>query len=120
MENMALKISEHSNDLEFDENGIMKTIYGSETTAQNVRMTLTAWKNDFLPAPGHGTDYGKFFSEECGTEERVEVMREAVFQENDVAQIEEITIHTVEERKVHVSFEGRLSNGEEINMEVSA
>ena len=57
MENMALKIDEQSNDLEFDENGIMRTIYGNDTIAQNVRMALTAWKNEFLPTPEHGTDY---------------------------------------------------------------
>lgn len=120
MENMTLKIGGQSNDLEFDENGIMKTVYGNETTAQNVRMALTAWKKDFRPVPEHGTDYRQFFSEECGMEERVEVVREAVFQEEDVVQIEEITAHEAGERKVHVSFKGRLSDGEEINMEVGA
>ena len=57
MENMALEIGEQTCDLVFDESGIMKTIYGNDTTSQNVRMALTAWKNDFLPVPGHGTDF---------------------------------------------------------------
>ena len=118
MGNMTLKIGEQTNDLEFDENGIMKTVYGSDTTAQNVRMALTAWKNDFLLVPEHGTDYKKFFSEESGKEERAEVIREAVFQEEEVAQVEKIVINDREERKVNVLFQGRLSDGKVISMEV--
>lgn len=120
MENMALEIGEQTGDLVFDEDGMMKTIYGNDTTSQNVRMALTAWKNDFLPVPGHGTDYRKFFSEESGEEERIETIREAVFQEEEVVQIEKIEIAGKGERRVRVSFEGRLSDGGAISMEVDA
>lgn len=118
MENMALKIDEQSNDLEFDENGIMRTIYGNDTIAQNVRMALTAWKNEFFPTPEHGTDYKKFFSEESGEEERMEVVRDAVLQEDEVAQIEKVEINSEGKRKIYVSFEGRLPDGTVISMEV--
>ena len=118
MKNMTLKMGEQSNDLEFDQNGIMETVYGNDTTAQNVRMALTAWKNDFLPVPEHGTDYKKFFSVESGDGERMEVMRDAIFQEEEIAQVERLEINNEEERKAHVLFEGRLSDGGIISMEV--
>lgn len=120
MENMALKVGGQSNDLEFDGNGIMETVYGSETTAQNVRMALTAWKNDFLPVPAHGTDYRQFFSGEAGETERMEIVRDAVFQEEDIAQVEKITVTEAGGRKVHVSFEGRTRDGSVIGTEVDA
>lgn len=120
MDNMTLKIDDESNDLEFDENGIMKAVYGNDTTAQNVRMTLTAWKNDFLPVPQHGTDYKKFFSEDCTEEERKEELRDAIFQEDNITQVNSIDIHSIGERRIKVSFEGTVSDGKIIGMEVNA
>lgn len=120
MKNMALKINEETRDLEFDKNGILQTIEGNETTAQNVRMTLTAWKEDFELVPKHGTDYKKFFSEDCTTEEREEVLRDAIFQEENMKQIESIEIQNVSERRVSVSFSGVMEDESKISMEVKA
>lgn len=120
MENMTLEIGDQSNDLEFDENGIMKTVYGNEATAQNVRMALTAWKGDFAPVPEHGTDYGRLFSEGCSREERVEVVRDAIFQEEGVSQVERLVVTDVGMRMVNISFEGGLADGGHISMEVDA
>lgn len=120
MENMTLKVNEETKDLEFNEKGILQTVEGNETTAQNVRMTLTAWKKDFEPVPEHGTDYKKFFSEECPDEEREEILRDAIFQEEYIKQMGSLKIQSTGERRVSVSFLGMMENGSEINMEVNA
>lgn len=119
MDNMTFKISEESNDLEFDENGMLKTIGDNETAAQNIRMTLTAWKEDFEPVPEHGTDYKKFFSEDCTDEEREEILRDAILQEENVKQVENMDISNIGERSMTVSFAGTLDNGYGISMEVN-
>ncbi len=118
MENMALKISGETGDLVFDSDGILETVYGNETTAQNVRMTLTAWKNDFIPVPGHGTDYVRFFSPGTGDEERKEVMRDAVFEEEGIAQVDSMEVTVRGDRQAGVSFEARLLDGSRTGMEV--
>lgn len=120
MENMTLKINEETQDLEFDKDGVLQIVEGNKTTAQNIRMALTAWKKDFEPVPEHGTDYKKFFSEDCTTEEREEVVRNAVFQEECVKQIESVEIQNTGERKISVSFSVTTENETEINMEVKA
>ena len=50
----------------------------------------------------------------------METIREAVFQEEKVVQVEKIEIADKGERRVCVSFEGRLSDGGTVSMEVNA
>lgn len=119
MENITLEIGSQSNDLEFDEDGIMKTVHGNEATAQNVRMALTAWKGDFPPVPEHGTDYGRLFSEGCSREEQAEIVRDAVFQEEGVSQVERLAVTDTGRRTVNISFDGQLADGGRISTEVS-
>ncbi len=119
MENITLKIGSQSNDLEFDEDGVMKTVHGNEAIAQNVRMALTAWKGDFLPVPEHGTDYSRFFSEGCSHEEQIEVVRDAVFQDEGVIQVEKLTVTDAGRRMVNISFDGQLAGGGHISTEVN-
>ena len=57
LENMTLKVSEETSDLIFDDNGILVTVEGNATTAQNVRMALTAWKGDFPLVEGTIREY---------------------------------------------------------------
>lgn len=118
MENMTLKINEVSKDLEFDGDGNLEMVYGNDTTAQNVRMALTAWKGDFIPVPGHGTDYRQFFSEAAGDEERKEVVCDAVFEEEGIVQMDSIEAVGKGGRQVNVSFEARVLDGGKISMEV--
>ena len=47
--NMTLKIDPDSMDLVMDDGGNFALIYGDETTAQAVRLTLQAWEGDFPP-----------------------------------------------------------------------
>lgn len=118
LENVTLKVSEETNDLVFDDNGILMTVEGSGTTAQNVRMTLTAWKGDFPLVEEHGTDYKRIFNENCMEDEREEVLREAILQEENVKQIEKIQIINDEKRSISVLFAGILKDGGKIGMEV--
>ena len=119
MKNMTLKMNEQTSDVEFDEDGMLQTIEGDETTAQNIRMALTAWKGDFELVSGHGTDYKKFFSERCSQEEEEEILRDAILQEEGVRQIESVEIEKSEERNVSISFSGIIGNSKGINMEVN-
>ena len=48
----------------------------------------------------------------------MEVVRDAVLQEDEVAQIEKVEINSEGKRKIYVSFEGRLPDGTVISMEV--
>ena len=57
MDNMTLLIDPESRDLVFDTDGSFKKIYGDDTTVQNVRHTLLAWKAEFFADETHGTDY---------------------------------------------------------------
>ncbi len=50
----------------------------------------------------------------------MEIVRDAVFQEEDIAQVEKITVTEAGGRKVHVSFEGRTRDGSVIGTEVDA
>lgn len=112
MENMTLEISQKG-DLVIGEDGIMQTIGGTDTTAQNIRMTLKAGKEDFPLVPGHGTEYGTVFKE--GADERTirEAYREAIFQETDIAQINKLSVK-VDGRKISMSFEAATEKGTEV------
>ena len=105
MDNMTLKVS-RDGDLVIGADGIMETIGGTETTAQNIRMALKAWKGDFPIVPGHGTVF------HAGTDDSQirEAYREAIFQETDVAQINSLSIKR-DERTIDVSFEAMTREG---------
>lgn len=118
LENMTLKVSEETSDLIFDDNGILVTVEGNATTAQNVRMALTAWKGDFPLVEGHGTDYKRILGENCMEDEREEVLREAILQEENVKQIEKIQVEKNEDRSISVLFAGTMKSGGKISMEV--
>lgn len=120
LENVTLKVSEGNDDLVFDDNGILVTVEGSATTAQNVRMALTAWKGDFPLVEEHGTDYKRIFDENCMEDEREEVLREAILQEDNVKQIEKMQIVNNEKRNIAVSFAGVMKDGGKISMEVES
>ena len=102
--NMTFKIDPETMDIPLDEDGNMVLIYGDETTAQCVRLTLLTWKGGFPLDESHGTDY--------------EVLREAIFQETDVEQIDQLDAET-DGRELSVTFSGTLYSGQTISMEVT-
>lgn len=120
MEEFTLRIDPASRDISFDEGGIMQTVSGDEAIAQNVRLTLEVWRGEFPLVPNHGTDYDRILGKkpnELEDDEVPEVVRDAIFQEPGVAEIDAVD-YKIEGRSIEVAATGRLSNGDPITMEV--
>jgi hypothetical protein len=115
---MTLKINPETKDFIFDENGIMETVSGADVIAQNVQICLTAWKGDFAELPEHGTDYQKIFGKNTSTEEIEETIRDAIYQEKEVEQIEGQKIIKNENGKSKINFIARLNDGSKVGTEV--
>ena len=121
MDNMTLLIDPESRDLVFDENGDFKKIYGEDTTVQNVRHALITWKAEFFADRVHGTDYERIMGtsqNDIDLEEIKEILREAIFQENDVSRIDELNV-SYDGRNVTAEFSAVLVSGEKISLEVT-
>lgn len=116
--NDAWKIDPDTRDLCFDKDGMLETVSDQEAAAQGVRMALTAFKGDFDLVPEHGTDYEQILGVEADEETMDEVVREAIFQEDRVSAIDELSVSTAN-RTVEINFSGTLNNGEKISMEVN-
>lgn len=116
--NDAWKIDPDTRDLCFDKDGMLETVSDQEAAVQGVRMALTAFKGDFDLVPEHGTDYEQILGVEADEETMDEVVREAIFQEDRVSAIDELSVSTVN-RTVEINFTGTLNSGEKINMEVN-
>ncbi|MEA4901847.1 DUF2634 domain-containing protein [Desulfitobacterium sp.] len=119
-ENMTLRIDPNTRDLVLDENGNMEQIYGDETTAQCVRLTLQTWKGEFFLDDTHGTEYDRILGKkphELPEDEVGEVLREAIFQETDVAQVDDVTAE-IGDKTVSAAFNATLYSGRKIGMEV--
>lgn len=122
MDNMTLLIDPESRDLVFDTDGSFKKIYGDDTTVQNVRHTLLAWKAEFFADETHGTDYESIVGQsmnDVDDDEIKEVIREAIFQEPDVSRIDSMTV-SYDGRSVSVAFTATLVTKETITLEVTA
>ena len=116
--NYAWKIDPDTRDLCFDKDGMLETVSDQEAAVQGVRMALTAFKGDFDLVPEHGTDYEQILGVEADEETMDEVVREAIFQEDRVSAIDELSVSTAN-RIVEINFSGTLNNGEKISMEVN-
>lgn len=116
--NDAWKIDPDTRDLCFDKDGMLETVSDQEAAVQGVRMALTAFKGDFDLVPEHGTDYEQILGVESDEETMDEIVREAIFQEDRVSAIDELSVSTAN-RTVEISFFGTLNNGEKISMEVN-
>lgn len=119
MENVTWEIDPNTKDLTFDEEGLLKIIEDDSTSAQNIRMTLESWRGDFDLDPDHGTDYTKILVDQADEDTTEEIVREAIFQEDNMGVLEKLSIERDENRKLSISFSGQLGNGAIINMEVN-
>lgn len=122
MDNMTLLIDPETRDLIFDTDGSFRKIYGDDTTVQNVRHALLAWKAEFFADETHGTDYESIVGvsmNDVDDDEVKEIIREAVFQEPAVSRIDSISV-TFEGRTITVELAATLENGEKIALEVTA
>ena len=106
-----MKIDEESRDLVFDSEGKLETIEGDDTTVQAVRLTLEVYKEEFPLDVTHGTDYDRIMGQQIQ-----EVLREAVFQEPQVSQIDQLELSETE-RTLKVAFVGMLQSGKVIKTE---
>ena len=121
-EKYTLKIDPVTRDLVLDDDGIMEVVTGDDVPAQNVRLTLQAWRGEFPFVPSHGTEYDRIMGKKPGEltgDEVPEVIRDAVFQEPEVEEVQEVS-YNLEGRALDVSVSGRLADGETINAEVKA
>lgn len=119
-ENYTLKIDPESRDIVLDGDGILETISGDETSAQAVRLTLEVYRGEFPFDPTHGTDYEKIMGKKAhdlDEDEIPEVIRDAVFQEPAVAEVDGID-YEISGRSLSASITGRFTSGAPISMEV--
>lgn len=119
MDGYTLKIDEKTRDLIFDDDGYFEEIYGDESSAQAVRLTLLVYKGEFPLDSTHGTDYGRIMGQPLSRlpqDEIEEILREAIFQEEEVVQIDSMDL-TQKGRSLGVSFVGTLKSGKTIKTE---
>lgn len=113
MDNHTLKIDEETRDLVFDEKGNLEMISSDETTAQAVRLTMQAYKKEFPLDITHGTGYDRIMGRSLSQlpkDEIDEVMREAIFQEDEVLQVDQLETE-FNGRELSVNFVGTLQSG---------
>jgi hypothetical protein len=120
MKNYTLSIDEESRDLVFDKNGDLELVESHETTAQNIRLTLLAWLEDFPLDLTHGTNYKRLFMDtpSPNRDEIQAIFRDAIFQEPEVLEINALD-WTIENRQITMNFAGNLRDGTAISMEVT-
>lgn len=121
-DNMTLLIDTETRDLVFDEGGNFAKIFGADTTVQNVRHALLTWKAEFFADLVHGTDYERIVGtnqNEIDLNEVDDIIREAIFQEDDVSRIDSIAV-SYDGRNVTTTFTVTRVDGETITSEVTA
>lgn len=121
-DNMTLLIDPETRDLVFDADGNFEKIFGADTTVQNVRHALVTWKAEFFADLVHGTDYERIVGKnqnEIDLNEVEDIIREAIFQEDDVARIDSLTV-SYDGRSVTTEFTATRMNGETVTSEVTA
>lgn len=115
-DNQTLKIDPASHDLVL-EDGALAMISGAETVAQCVRLTLETFKGEWFLDTAHGTDYDQIIGDGTGDPETI--LRAAIFQETGVRYIDSLEVSR-QGRWITATFSGRLADGTEISLEVSA
>jgi hypothetical protein len=120
-DNMALYIDDETQDLTFDDRGELTRIYGNDTTAQCVRLTLTAYKGDFFLDTTHGTEWTRILGRkqsELSEDEAEEVLRDAILQEREVAYVDGIGL-TRGARSMDAEFDCALRDGSTVHLGVA-
>ena len=104
-----------------NDDGMMELVFGGDSSAQAVRLTLEAWKGEFPFDPTHGTEYDRIAgkkSRELSEDEVPEVIRDAVLQETTVSEVDTVE-YDISDRNLEVSVTGTLTTGGVITTEVS-
>ena len=119
--NTTLYIDQQTRDLTFDADGGLITVSGSATTAQCVRDVLMTYLDEYELADGHGTNYDRIQGKKASQlskDETFDVIREAIFQEPGVKEVTRLDAD-LNGRELRITFEGVLTSGESIELEVS-
>lgn len=116
-DNRTLKIDPETHDLVLDGDGSIVEVSGAETVAQCVRLTLETFKGEWFLDTAHGTDYDQIIGDGTGDPETI--LRAAIFQETGVQYIDSLSVSR-QGRQIQAVFTGRLADGTEISMEVTA
>ena len=119
---MTLLIDPDTRDMVFDEDGLLKTIYASDTVVQNIRHSLLTWKSEFFADETHGTEYEKIMGlreNDLEKSEVEEIIREAVYQESEVSSVEKTNI-SYEKRSLIVEVVAVIKDGKKVRLEVTA
>ena len=120
-DNMTLRIDPDSRDLVFDKDGIMGRIYGDDTTGQCIRLTLLTWKGELFLDTTHGTEYDRVLGKkpsELSDDEAGEVIREALFQEQDVSHVNSLSVD-IGNMAASITLDATLFSGKKISMGVT-
>ena len=112
MSKTAWKIDPETKDLSFTDEGMLEVLEDDAAIAQGVALT-------FELVPSHGTDYEQILGTVVDEETTDEVLREAIFQEEQITTVESLGVTQGEGRKMTVTWSGRLSDGKTISMEVN-
>jgi hypothetical protein len=120
-DNLTLFIDDDTQDLRFTPEGEMELIYGNETTAQCVRLTLEAYLKDFFLDESHGTEWTRVLGRkmsELSDAELDSVLRAAILQETDISFIVSMSFER-QYRGISVTFTAQLRNGGEVTLEIN-
>lgn len=115
----VLALDEETRDIVFDGAGMMELREDGEAIAQNIRNNLLTWKGEFPLNTDHGTDWSRVAGQPLSTalDEADDVLRDSIFQEPYVRQIDELT-PKLEGRSLGAEFSGTLYDGTTVRTEV--
>jgi len=115
-DNVTLALDAETHDIIFSD-GTLALISDTDAIAQNVRNTLLVYQGEFPLDEEHGTDYERIFRDKrISDEEIIEIVRDAIFQEDDVVEISSLLVERSSgERTLRISFKAVLQDGSTIS-----
>ena len=121
MDHLTLRIDPDTRDITLDDAGDLRMISGADSIAQAVRLTLQVYRGEWFLDDRHGVDYPRIVGLRPTDAEVIQTIREAIFQEPEVAHIDALTVSRDDRaRTLTVNFRARLRDGQTIATEVSA
>lgn len=119
MENIMVLALNEERDIYFDDDGMLARRYDGEAITQNIQNNLLTWKGEFPLNTDHGTDWPRVVGRPASEalDEADDVLRDSIFQEPYVRQIDELT-PKLEGRSLGAEFSGTLYDGTTVRTEV--
>jgi hypothetical protein len=117
--NVTLYLDNETHDIAIADGTFVMTA-DAAAIVQNIRNTLLVYLGEFPLDEEHGTDWERVFGEANITDEEIsEIVRDAIFQEEFVQEVESVTILRNETaRSINVLFIAVLGDGTTIQQEV--